>query len=97
MIKPITPQKQQQSEWPVKKETYDRPCRFALGPADMPLAPPPIGSDHRRPSAAKLRHRNCPLADRTGPRPACEKSLGTTNTVLCYRLTLRKPLLLRKH
>jgi hypothetical protein len=25
---------------------------------------------------------------------ACEKFLGTTNTVLCYRLTLRKPLLL---
>ena len=26
-----------------------------------------------------------------------EKFLGTTNTVLCYRLTLRKPFLLLKH
>src|SRR6266403_1348410 len=47
--------------------------------------------------AAELRRRNFPLDDRTGPLQACEKFLETTNAALCYRLTLKKPLLLRKH
>src|SRR5580704_5503387 len=51
----------------------------------------------RRPLAAMHRHRNSLLADQIGQRQVCEKFRGTINTVLCYRLTLRKPFLLRKH
>ena len=38
----------------------------------------------RQPSAAGLRHRNCPAADRTAARQAWGKYRGTTNTVSCY-------------
>jgi hypothetical protein len=41
--------------------------------------------------------RNSPLADRTGQLQACEKFLGTTNAVLCYRQTFRSLFCYRKH
>jgi hypothetical protein len=50
-----------------------------------------------QPSAAEPHRRNCPRADQTGQRQGCEKFPGTIDTVLCYRLTSRKPLLLLKH
>src|ERR1700730_12020664 len=67
----------------------DRPSRLADHLAGRSSVPPPIHTADRRPSAASPRRRNSLPADRTGPRPACEKFLGTTNTVLCYLQTFR--------
>ena len=62
----------------------DRPCPLAAGLAGSQPGRRSIRSAGRQPSAAGLRHRNCPAADRTAARQAWEKSRGTTNTVSCY-------------
>jgi hypothetical protein len=74
----------------ILREIYQpRPCPLAAHLEGRRPVQPPIHSVDRQPSAAGLRRRNSPLADRTGPLQACEKFLGTTNTVLCYRQTFR--------
>src|SRR6266481_2064682 len=60
-------------------------------------AHPPIHNGDQPPSAAGLRRRNSPLADRTWPLQACKNFLGTTNTVLCYRQTFRSLFCCCKH
>src|SRR5882762_8969390 len=82
---------------PPTRATNDRPCPLADHLEGRNSVQPPSHSADQQPSAAEPRRRNCPRADRTGQRWACENFLGTTNTVLCYRLTLRKPFLLLKH
>src|SRR5271165_3570747 len=62
----------------------DRPCPPAARLADIRPDSRSIHSVGRRPSAAGLRHRNCPAADRTAARQAWGKYRGTTNTVSCY-------------
>src|ERR1035438_7040702 len=82
---------------PPTRVTNDRPCLLAAGLEGTRPAQPPIHSADRRPLATRLRRRNSPLVDRTGPLQACEKFLGTTNTVLCYRQTFRSLFCCRKH
>src|ERR1700686_1394267 len=63
-------------------------------PAGRRSVHPAVHSDDRRPSAAELLRRSCPRDDQIGQRQPCGKFLGTTDTVLCYRQTLGKPVLL---
>src|ERR1700691_2029961 len=79
---------------PPTRATNDRPCPLADHLEGRNSVQPPSHSADQRPSAAEPHRRNCPRADQTGQRLACEKFLGTTNTVMCYCLTLKKPLLL---
>src|SRR5271166_5658202 len=62
----------------------DRPCPLAARLAGSQPCRRSIHNAGRQPSAAGLRHRNCPAADRTAARQACGKYRGTTNTVSCY-------------
>src|SRR6202789_4603534 len=75
---------------PPTRATNDRPCPLAVHLEGRNSVQPPSYSADQRPSAAEPHRRNCPRADQTGQRLACEKFLGTTNTVLCYRLTLKE-------
>ncbi len=81
---------------PPTRATNDRPCQLAARLEGTRPVQPPIHNVDRRLSAAELHRRNSPLADRTGPLQACEKILGTTNTVLCYLQTFRSLFCCRK-
>src|SRR5450432_29911 len=81
---------------PPTRATNDPPCPLAARLGGTRPAHPPIHNVDRRPSAAELRRPNSPRADRTGLRLACEKFLGTTNTVSCYLQTFRSLFCCRK-
>src|SRR6266404_6383478 len=82
---------------PPTRATNDPPCQLAAPLEDRRPTRPPIRNADRRPSAAVLRRRNSPRADQTVLLRACEKFLGTTNAVLCYRQTFRSLVCCLKH
>src|SRR5664279_457111 len=82
---------------PPTRATNDPPCPLAARLGGTRPAQPPVHNGDQPPSAVALRRRNSPRADRTGPRQACGKFLGTTNTVLCYLQTFRSLFCCCKH